>query len=222
MRTAFCGPVKKGSLTVEAAIALPLFLMGTICLISMINVYGTAVEKAAALRNTAAAAAVAADAGDGEYAVDLNIPFSFTPYFLPDGIASVTIPCRAYIRTWNGRDENSQSEGSTSDISYVYVTPNKSVYHTYADCTHLELSIKNVSSTALDGMKNDYGESYQPCEKCAKNGAAALVYVTSYGDCYHNSSECQGLTRSITMVDSSEVNGLDECSRCAARDAAKT
>lgn len=216
-RAAFCA-FSKASITVEAAFALPLFLLCVICLISITNVYGKALDKSAALRETAMAAALAAQGEDGEKFIDLNIPFLFTPFYLPEGAASVLIPCRAYVRAWNGRDEASAAEGHNSTSNYVYVTDYESVYHTSASCTHLDLQISTVSASAAKRMKNDYGQRYHACEKCAAGTGSGVVYITPYGDCYHCSADCSGLKRSVRLVNKEDLDGaLCRCSRCAAK-----
>lgn len=216
-RAAFCA-FSKGSLTAEAAFALPVFFLCVICLISMTNVYGKALSQAALLRETAMTAALIAGNGEEEKVIDLNVPFVFTPFYLPEGAASAVIPCRACVRAWNGRDEDSTAEGKSSNVRYVYVTDNKSVYHTSPTCTHLDLSIRSVGAGAVQSMKNGYGQKYHACEKCAKAGNGGALYVTLYGDCWHTCLDCPGLKRSVHLVDINTVNGtLCQCSRCAAK-----
>ncbi len=217
-RAAFCG-FSRGSLTAEAAFALPLFFLCVICLISIINVYGMTLKKASALRDAAETAAITDMGGSEERFIDLDIPWLFTPYFLPEGAASALIPCRAYVRVWNGRDANSAAEGETSASDMVYVTDYESVYHTDEHCTHLDLRITPVSAASVSWRRNEYGGKYHACEKCAAAGASgSSVYITPYGDCYHTSAHCAGLTRSVRLVPKDELDGsLCRCSRCAAK-----
>lgn len=216
-RAAFC-VFSKASMTAEAAFALPLFFLCVICLISMIHVYGKALDRAALLRETAMSAALAAGSSTDETVIDLNVPVVFTPFYLPEGTASVVIPCRACVRAWNGRDEATTAKGKNAESHYVYVTDNRSVYHTSASCTHLDLTIHAASASAAKSMKNEYGERYHACEKCAAAGTGSVVYITPYGDCWHASADCSGLKRSIRLVNKDEVEGaLCQCSRCAAK-----
>lgn len=211
-RAAFCA-LKKASMTVEAAIAVPLFLMAVVSIISMINVYGTALERAASLRDTAMTTALIAGIGEDETIIDLRIPYSFRLFFLKD----ITIPCRAYVRAWNGRDEASASEGKGSYSEFVYVTDNMSVYHTSSQCSHLDLSIRAVPAASVSSLRNKSGGIYHSCEKCGAGSSDGLVYVTSYGEFYHTDPDCSSLKRSVRLVERSEIDGsLCQCSRCAA------
>ncbi len=212
-RAAFCA-LKKASITIEAAIVLPLFFIAVITIISMMNVYGLTLERAAALRDTAMTAALITGKSEDERIIDLNVPYSFRPFFWSD----ITVPCRACVRAWNGRDEGSSEAGKNSAGEYVYVTENRSVYHTSAHCTHLDLSIHAVSASSAAGLRNEYGDKYHACEKCGSQAAGGIVYIASYGDCYHSSASCSGLKRTVKLVEKAAIeDGLCMCSRCAAK-----
>ena len=206
--------LKKASLTAEAAVAVPLMLMALVCLISIMNIYSRAAEKIMELR-TAAEASAMLPGSEGR--ITLSVPFTFTPFYLPEGVASRTIICTASVHSWNGRSEEESYEGAASSSEYVYVTDNESVYHTSAGCTHLDLSIHAAPGSAVQSMKNADGAHYHACEKCASEGTpGALVYITEHGDCYHNSAGCSGLKRTVRLVDASSLGELHICQRCAA------
>lgn len=90
--------------------------------------------------------------------------------------------------------------------SYVYVTPNQSVYHTKRSCTHLCLSVEERSSAAKGRMK--------PCRFCGREETEGSIYVARTGDVYHCNPNCSGLKRSVSRVKLSEVGGLSKCQRC--------
>ena len=48
-----------------------------------------------------------------------------------------------------------------------------------------------------------------------------MVYLTEYGDRYHCSPDCSGLTRNVKLVPLSEAGGMRQCSKCAAKEAKK-
>lgn len=54
---------------------------------------------------------------------------------------------------------------------------------------------------------------YKPCNFCG-GSAGKLVYVTNYGEKYHSSLECRGLKRKIYAVSLDEVYGIGGCGKC--------
>lgn len=90
--------------------------------------------------------------------------------------------------------------------TYVYVTPNQSVYHTKRSCTHLVLSVQEKSSREK--------EHYEPCHFCGKSGNSSVIYVAKTSNVYHWNRNCSGLKRTVKRVKLSEVGGLSKCQRC--------
>ena len=150
--------------------------------------------------------------------VTLKASFLYTG---PGGLFRI-FPVRRQLlgqaRAWTGYNDNGRALSSPSSEDMVYIAEWESVYHTSRDCTHLALSITKVSKSGIDDRTNQYGEHYYPCEKCMGNGSAqAFVYITRTGGCFHSTRNCPGLTRSITVVRKSDIEGLRACSRCAAQ-----
>lgn len=205
--------VLKGSLTVEAALILPFFLTILLAFFSFFSQYASAAE----LKIQAAAEAKKVgvtlgnlqrtDSGDVTIYKSKKLeqvwvnPFDREEYLVQ----------KATCRGWIGFTELETKE------TYVYITPNGSVYHLYADCSHLDLSIERVSLARALSEKNEYGERYRECEIC-DDGFGALVYITSEGNRYHSKRSCSGLKRTIRQVPMSEVQGRAGCIRCAARE----
>lgn len=132
-------------------------------------------------------------------------------------IFPVRIRLLGQAQAWTGYHGNLHSSPVTEDI--VYIAQWESVYHTSSGCTHLELSITSVAKAGIEDRLNQYGEHYDPCEKCMKDGASqSFVYITRTGSRYHSSRTCGGLKRSVTAVRRSDIYGLRICSRCAAQD----
>ena len=64
------------------------------------------------------------------------------------------------IKVWSGYEK----EGFlTDDEETVYITETGLVYHRDYHCTHLELSIRMVSSAELESLRNNSGGRYYPC-----------------------------------------------------------
>lgn len=61
-------------------------------------------------------------------------------------------------------------------------------------------------------------EGYRPCELCGKEkGETPFVYITQEGECYHSKLNCSGLKRTVYMVPLTQAEGRSPCSRCGGR-----
>lgn len=102
-------------------------------------------------------------------------------------------------------------EGQTNleEERYVYVAEYSTVYHSTRNCSHLRLTIRPVTKAVLNVS---YG-NLLPCAYCGDE-PAETYYITDTGDCYHTSTHCTGLKRTVRRVKISEVSGYAPCSRC--------
>lgn len=218
-RRAFPSAVRKASMTVEAAAALPLFFLAVVSMICMMDLYGTFAGRVVQLQEQAETAGTWASVA-GEHAlsvIDLPAGFTYRPQWYPEALPAVRIAVRGRVHTWTGRDRSETAEvpEETEQEELVYVTEYESVYHTSSECTHLSLSVQAVSGSRAGQLRNQDGKTYHACEKCVGSGGKnGTVYVTREGTCYHNDAQCSGLTRSVRLVKKSEVDGLHICSRC--------
>ena len=116
---------------------------------------------------------------------------------------------RYYGRMWTGYNLDTKED-------IVYVAENASVYHDSLDCTHLRLSVKQVSLSEAKRRRNTEGKRYERCVKCwGKHSAAFVVYITNEGDCYHKERDCPGLKRTIYSMTRKEAKQkYRSCSRC--------
>lgn len=136
----------------------------------------------------------------------LKTPFS--------GILDLSLPVSVQTshRVWSGKD----MEGGPPDEKTVYVTRTGKVYHDSLSCTHLKLSIRDVSYEQLDKLRNEDGAKYYPCELCGDR-KAGTVFITNYGNRYHLSRNCSGIRRDIRSIPISQAGERGLCSRCRAR-----
>lgn len=116
------------------------------------------------------------------------------------------------VRGWTGFEERGKHSGDAGE-EIVYVTDYGTVYHLKLSCRHLKLSIQQKNLSELEGLRNEHGAKYYPCERCWKNGSA-VVYVTADGTRCHESLNCSGLVRGIHTVLISETGGMPPCSVC--------
>lgn len=212
-KASFC-ILKKASLTVEAALFIPVFLMMTICIISIIGVYANTLKTMTSLRDRSEQAALIASAADKELWITYPQNAIYKPFYIPSTLGGINIQCIGRVRVWNGRSEDNDNIGPNS-CTYVYITETGSVYHTSSECTHLNLSIRAVSQGEIGHLRNQNKGRYHACEKCVGNSQRAdTVYITNEGDRFHNSVNCSGLKRTVKMVDIDDVSNMKECSRC--------
>lgn len=256
-----------GSITVEAAAVIPLFLFCMISALQFGNVMECAVKFGSSLAENSKTIAVAAYAtkyggniGDvGELAAgalsaayvqgqvvsqakdtssvkNINmIQSSFLngdeiidlvlSYQMKSPIQIIRLPQnfyiqRARVRAWTGRTSSGnigEEEGEEQEIQYAYVTEYGSVFHTSLECTYLRLSIHTTDMDTLPYERNSSGEIYRSCEHCGGRSDNGVVYITSFGNRYHNSLQCSELTRTIQRVPMSEVMDRRACSRCGSQ-----
>lgn len=205
---------RRGSLTLEVSLVLPFLLCAVTALLYLFAFTSAQARDNRALMERAQFLAVTAGQ---ESRAD--------PYVRLYGGGVVSLPFSALsfgrrmtadqvvVRAWVGYTGESFSGRGGEQI--VYLTPGGSVYHTDRDCTHLRLSVRQVSRDALDGERNQSGGRYYACEYCVRSGAAGnTVYITDHGSSYHSQINCQGLKRTIEAVPLSLAGGRPCCSRC--------
>lgn len=123
---------------------------------------------------------------------------------------------RARVRAWTGRDDGSGGNGGDqkeTEQEYVYVTVTGTVCHADPECTHLKLSIREVSKSSLETLRNNSGGKYHPCEKCGDHPGSG-IYITNEGNRYHTSLSCSGLKRTVRKVTKEEAGNMRMCSKC--------
>ncbi len=219
-RPASCKNGAEASMTVEASLAVPLFLFFMINVLSMLLFFHTFLSNLEQLhqqgRELSMLAYTAGDTGlIQDDMVQLIRPERISPVIPILGYPGTTIVSCCYMRAWTGYDVERRAGGGDGEETYVYITDNGSAYHMARSCTHLTLSITLAGKDEVSSLRNASGGKYSPCEKCGGDGSG-IVYVTNEGDRYHNTIECSGLKRSVRCVPLSEAGGRSPCSRCCA------
>lgn len=207
----------RGSLAVETALVLPLFLFGMITMISFMDIYKLQTEHLQSLCQKAKEAGMYAYVLDGSAPDEITLPdaYSYTPVGALVPLSKVWMVNSVKVHAWTGAEEDSFSAAEEEAEEMVYVTESGSVYHTNPGCHYLNLSIDQVSGSQIGGMRNSYGEKYSACDTCSRGQSpAGSVYVTSNGNHYHNLETCSGLKRNVKLVKASETSGMHVCSRC--------
>ncbi len=221
-----------GSITVESAMVLPIFLFAMLSVMYLTDAVRVSSEKTAILAEKAYKAAKYAYVGNqiadlsglsgtidlingGDDIINLvdryriDVPFDLLGTYDPYAID------RVRVRAFTGYDNLKHKHDNDSEPEeMVYVTESGTVYHRSLGCSHLNFNIRSVDFGALDSERANNGAKYYACEYCAKHGGdPAVVYVTDDGNRYHTTLGCPALKRTIHEVPLSDVS-LPPCSEC--------
>lgn len=139
------------------------------------------------------------------YYVQPDFSFVYSPKYL--------VCSRFYGRAWTGYDVTTAPQKEDKQ-TYVYITETGEVYHKTLDCRSLKVIIQAIFPSDLENRRNEYGEKYKACERCAAGNEPLLLYITADGDRYHYEKSCSGLKRTIYTVPLSEVGNRTPCRRC--------
>lgn len=139
---------------------------------------------------------------------EVVVTYSVSPLCSIAGFYPFRMANRYYGHLWNGYELSEEEE------VFVFVAENGEVYHVDRECTHLKLSVRQVTWQQACNSKNEQGKKYVACEKCSRTGTADVVYITDEGACYHFAATCSGLKRTVACVPLSEVGNLRQCQRC--------
>lgn len=208
----------EGSMTVEAAIAIPVFLFAILNLLSIILLYGEYSADLADMHQRAKTLSVHAHVEEAGLDVgnDLIIQTKVQKLepvisFMGFAPARTIVNCR--VRKWTGYDVT-KSDSMEIEDEWVYVTPYGESYHTSRDCQYLSLKIRSAATDEITQYRNKDGEIYRMCESCEGGSLAGICFYTDYGNRYHISLSCSGLKRSVNTVKISEVGGRHACASC--------
>ena len=123
-----------------------------------------------------------------------------------------SITQKTRFRKWTGW----HSLDETEEELFVYITEYGDVYHLRKSCPYLDLSIHCVLKEQIPNLRNKNGEKYAKCQLCKKNEPEKdKVYITDYGNKYHDSINCTGLKRMIYQRKYSDLGGMSGCVKCS-------
>ena len=206
----------KGSLTVETALVLPIFLFFILTIFVFFDVMLEQGDLQQSLIKTAKQAAVwAYEVPVEKELIELKTVHSVRPRIAFFSKKPIYGFIRINARAWTGADNT--AGGNVEEADMVYKTVNGTVYHTNPDCSYLNPSIEAISKKRIVSHRNFGGESYNARELCGIS-TSGTVYITDYGNRYHKDISCSGLRRTILLVPKEAVEGDACCVKCAARE----
>lgn len=200
-----------GSLTIEASLILPIFLISFLALLSVVKVDAIKIRTLSDLHKDAMREAQNIGTDSSEI-VELVNSYEYDPLLSIPGVGSINVTQRNLLHSWTGYINGYIPQ--TEDIEYVYVTEGSEVYHRSRECTHIRLSITAACADEIGRLRNDSGGRYHSCELCHSSLSDDHLYITRDGDRFHNTLSCSGLKRSVRTVPLSEVGDLRPCKRC--------
>ena len=208
---------QKGSVTAEAAVAVPVFFLAVVTMLYLLEMMAVHTAVRSGLQYAGkkrggssgidcSRSKMSARTGIGKLTAEYQVVIP-VPLF---GIAPVKCSETMKIKAWSGYEREGWMDTGNDT---VYVTETGLVYHKDYHCSHLDLSIRMTHLELVEGLRNENGGKYYPCEHCVK-GNGGNIYITNSGDRYHSSLSCSGLKRTIYAIPISEAAGKGACSRC--------
>lgn len=215
---------QKGSMTVETALILPVFLLAVFTLLSFIDVMKMSIEQQMQqqeiLRNAAVSVPFLETVTQGKEGdcIRLDYVYAVTLPIGGFGYKKVWVRQRSMVHIFNGYDD-ARGDIIGEQKVYVYVTKQGSVYHKKRSCSVLQLSVRSVTGSRINKERNTEGKIYRKCKKCTRGYTNAelvglSLFVTDYGVKYHVRANCPELTRTVKVIRIEEAGTRRACKIC--------
>lgn len=204
-----------GNMTVEAALALPLFLFAMLNLLSLLLMFQNFSIEEGKLHQAGRSLSVLSYEQKGEEEIRLVKISRVKPLVPIAGFPGAIIVNGCVMHRWIGYDPGKEDgTAGTGREEMVYITGSGVAYHRERGCVYLNPSIQLMSREEAQQTVNKSGQRYTPCESCG--GDSPVVYVTKEGVRFHSTISCGGLRRTIDCVPLSEAlrQGRHACPGC--------
>ena len=145
--------MQSASMTLEAALVLPLFLFAVLNLMSFIEIYRLQsnwnMTLHQSVKELAVVGGVIDKAGDNE-CIDLIYPYKVKPHVSMVGFSEFWMYSRMRTRAWTGYDVETVH---TEEEDMVFITEYGEVYHLTKSCSYLKLSIRAVDKDIVEELE---------------------------------------------------------------------
>ena len=210
--------VKKGSLTIEAAAVVPVFLFGMFTIISFMDIYRYETVHLVNICQEARSQGLDMGcSGSTDEELILTDTYEFRPLSFLVPLLPIEKENEVRVHPWTGRPSGQPFGGGGSGDAgqMVYITATGNVIHKSLSCSYLNLSVSMAAGGEIESLTNRNGEHYHACEFCSSGDPPSdVVYIAEYGNRYHNQGSCSSLKRTVRLVKESEAEGYHICSRC--------
>lgn len=219
----FASQKKGASLSVEAALVLPMFLLFSLALLSPIRWLDE--QRKAQIEAERICEDLSLRAYEGENEREELITYAYVnteriPFF--SGIfPAVSMDVAAQRRKWIGLDGKLKStdageDGKDANESYVYVGNGMGRYHRKRDCHYISNTYEAISVEEAKERRTSDRHRLNPCGRCRPDlEGGGIVYVTVEGEHYHSTTSCRAMQAYVREVPLSEVVHLGACSYCS-------
>lgn len=155
----------QGSMTVEAAFVVPLFLIGCLMLLSIVTITQNYMDRQLKLHKTAREMAVLAAGVQGSQSDMIRLRRVYSASLTPKcpGIRTILLENHCIVHKFNGYDATNGDVTGESAI-YVFLTEHGSVYHRKRSCKHLNIDILPVSGRDVGAKRNKDRKIYDTCK----------------------------------------------------------
>jgi len=147
--------------------------------------------------------------------MEITLTYGVSPWCSLTGFFPFRMANRYYAHIWNGYDIIGDNGENEEEFVTVYVTETGKVYHKDRNCTHLCLSIQEITAGTVGNYRNENGGKYSECGKCREETATGVLYIAREGDSFHYSRDCSGLKRTVFSILLKDAEDYRPCSRCS-------
>ena len=153
----------------------------------------------------------------GQNALDVVLSYKVRLLFNIFGIGDIEMVSRARTRCWVGTTRIKVPETvADTESNIVYVTTHGTKYHTFRDCPYIDIKVEGIKADVIGSARNASGGKYYPCSKCFVQ-AGDILYITTYGDRYHQINDCSAIFHNVMEIERSEIGERTICSKCRNR-----